>query len=299
MQRTALTLNILIAILLLLVSARILADLAAYKIGTLTPSRKATQAEPAIAAPFAMPFNSFGVILEKGLFGAATKGQLTTIETPRTAIAATSEAAQPAVPTDLTLLGTVAGTPRQSFALIRKTSTNEERVFKIGEQVFNLGLLSAVEKEAVTLNNNGKTTTLRTPDSALEEPKPAAVTPKANKKPAASGIVAASTSSGGIIEQRALNAALNNIGQVMTDARMLPYSKDGVVEGFELSEVRAEGVFGSIGLKDGDVLQKINDFPIDSPEKAIQSFMTLKGQTNIRLGLIRDGSPTTLSYEIR
>jgi general secretion pathway protein C len=54
-----------------------------------------------------------------------------------------------------------------------------------------------------------------------------------------------------------------------------------------------------VGLKNGDVLMKINDFPIDSPEKAIQSFMTLKGQNRIKLDLIRDSAPTSLSYDIR
>jgi general secretion pathway protein C len=54
-----------------------------------------------------------------------------------------------------------------------------------------------------------------------------------------------------------------------------------------------------LGIKNGDVLLKMNDFPIDSPEKAIQSFVSLKGQNKIRLDLIRDGQPTTVNYDIR
>ncbi len=103
----------------------------------------------------------------------------------------------------------------------------------------------------------------------------------------------------GIIDQRALNAALDNIGQAMTDARLLPSLKDGKTEGFRVSEVKPKGVFAAVGLKNNDILVKINDFPIDSPEKAIQSFMTLKGQNRIKLDLIREGSPTTLTYDIR
>ena len=102
-----------------------------------------------------------------------------------------------------------------------------------------------------------------------------------------------------VIDQRTLNAALDNIGQAMTDARLLPSMKDGKVEGFKASEVKPAGVFGMIGIKNGDVLLRINDFPIDSPEKAIQSFVSLKGQNKIRLDLIRDGQPSTLNYDIR
>jgi general secretion pathway protein C len=102
-----------------------------------------------------------------------------------------------------------------------------------------------------------------------------------------------------VVDQRALNAALDNIGQAMTDARLLPSVKDGKVEGFRASEVKPAGIFGTIGIRNGDTLIRINDFPIDSPEKAIQSFGALKGQSRIKLDLIRDGQPTTFYYDIR
>jgi general secretion pathway protein C len=102
-----------------------------------------------------------------------------------------------------------------------------------------------------------------------------------------------------LIDQRALNAALDNIGQAMTDARLLPSMKDGKVEGFRVSEVKPAGIFGMVGIKNGDTLMRINDFSIDSPEKAIQSLASLKGQNRIKLDLVREGQPTTLNYEIR
>lgn len=292
MQRSVLPANIVLGILILLVTARILADVAAYRLGGLIPATPGGPADSA-ASRQPLPLGAYGVILEKGLFGPATRGTLTPL-----AQAAAQPAAAPAVaPTDLVLLGTAAGTPRQSFILVRKSSTNEERVFRIGERVFDLGTLSAVHKETADLKSGDRTITLRTPNAPQEAPRSTPATPPAG--PAAAGVIPASAGSEGIIEQRALNAALDNIGQAMTDARLLPSVKDGKVEGFKLSEVRSQGVFAAIGLRNGDVLQKINDFPVDSPEKAIQSFMTLKGQTRIKLDLIRDGAPTTLSYEIR
>ena len=102
-----------------------------------------------------------------------------------------------------------------------------------------------------------------------------------------------------VIDQKALNATLDNIGQAMTDARLLPSMKDGKVEGFRVSEVKPAGVFGMVGIKNGDVLLRINDFAIDSPEKAIQSLAALKGQTRLKLDLVRDGQPATFNYDIR
>ena len=103
----------------------------------------------------------------------------------------------------------------------------------------------------------------------------------------------------GIIDQRALNSALDNIGQAMTDARMLPAMKDGKVEGFRISEVKPGVLFASVGLKNGDLLVRINEFPLDSPEKATQSLMALEGQSRRKLDLVREGSPATMTYDIR
>ncbi len=292
MQRSLLLFNTILAVLILLISARIIADFAAYRLGSFIPRKPAASAISTASTQTA-PLNSYAAILEKGLFGIATKGMLTHIAAP----SAQSTAAAPAVAqSDLVLLGTAAGSPRQSFVLIKRTSSNEERVFKMGERVFDLGVLIAVRKESADLKSGTQTITLRTPNAPAEAPKPAAAA--APGQPAI-GVIPSTGSNVGIIEQRALNAALDNIGQAMTDARLLPSVKDGKVEGFSVTEVKPHGVFGAIGLKNGDVLQKINDYPIDSPEKAIQSFMTLKGQTRIKLDLIRDGAPTSLSYEIR
>ena len=294
MQRIALPLNILFAVAILLLTARMLSDVATYKLG-----RFAATAQPASRQQQAAPLpqrnttlQSYAVILEKGLFGPATRGVLTPTAAPLT-----KNTVQTTAESDLTLLGTVTGSARTSFVLIRKTGSNEERVFRLGERVFDLGTLNEVHKETAVVRSGTQTITLRTPTAPAETAK-AAVPGQPAQSPAA-GVVTAAPGGSGIIDQRALNAALDNIGQAMTDARLLPSVKDGKVEGFRVSEVKPQGVFAAVGLKNGDVLMKINEFPIDSPEKAIQSFMTLKGQNRIKLDLLRDNAPTSLAYDIR
>ncbi len=293
MHRTTLPLNIMLSALILIMASRILADVATYRLGQVAPG----SAPLAVAGGSSrqqppLDLRNCAPILAQGLFGPATRGVLTPLA------AASTTAAAPAVPqTDLLLLGTAAGSPRESFILIHRTSTGDERVFRLGERVFDLGLLVAVHKESADIRNQGQTITLRTPTS----PTGPATAPQSAVQGAGPGVgvIQATPGGAGVIDQRALNAALSNIGQAMTDARLLPSVKDGKVEGFRLSEVKPQGVFAAVGLKNGDILMRINDFPIDSPEKAIQSFMTLKGQSRIKLDLVRDGAPTTLTYDIR
>lgn len=294
MPRWILPLNILLSLLVIGVMALITADLISFKISTLYPRsapKSAAQPPPTVAAEDLM---SFAPILEKGLFGKGTQGKLTPIvAAPPTAKGAA--AAPPPSVGDLVLLGTAVGSFRETFALVLKGSSHEERVFRLGETVFSAGPLVSVKKDVAEIMIGGKRVKILTPNAVAAE----AAAQQAAPAPPPGGLAAATGSGNYVVDQRALNAALDNIGQAMTDARLLPSMKDGKVEGFKASEVKPQGIFGTIGIKNGDVLLRMNDFPIDSPEKAIQSFASLKGQSRIKLDLIRDGQPTTFNYDIR
>jgi len=282
---------LLVAIIALL--ALIASDVASYRLGHLFPKKTGQKSSPPEAATVAEDLAAFSAVLEKGLFGRATQGKLT----PFVATAAESKAPTPFAQADFTLLGTAIGSFRETFALIQKNSAKEERVFRLGDTVFGVGTLVSVAKESVEILAGGARVKIMTPTATGAAPAgPAAAHPVAAPQTGLASQVGAGSY---IIDQRALNASLDNIGQTMTDARLLPSIKDGKVEGFRVSEVKPQGIFGTIGIKNGDVLLRINDFPIDSPEKAMQSFASLKGQNRIRLDLIRDGQPSTFNYDIR
>ena len=293
MQKWIIPLNAGLAVLIITLLALIGSDLVTYRLARVFPpgGRKPVAAAPGPAA--AEDLMAFAPILEKGLFGKATQGKLSPI-----IAASTQKAAVPGVSQgDLILLGTAIGSFRETFALIQKTSSKEERVFRMGDTVYNLGTLVLVKKEMVEISVDGKRIKILSPTATAAE---AAVSVPTLPAAGGTGGLASQTGAGSfVIDQRALNASLDNIGQAMTDARLLPSVKDGKVEGFRASEVKPAGVFGTVGIKNGDVLLRINEFPIDSPEKAIQSFVSLKGQSRIKLDLIRDGQPMTYTYDIR
>jgi general secretion pathway protein C len=295
MPRWILPLNILLGLLVIGAMALISADLISFKMSSLYPRGAQKSAELPQTAPGGEELSSFGPILEKGLFGKATQGRLTPILPAPPAQKQAAAAPAPSV-ADLTLLGTAVGSFRETFALITKGSSHEERVFRLGETVFSAGPLVSVKKDVAEILVGGKRMKILTPTAIAAG---AAAQAAAPPPPPAGGLAAQTGSGNYVVDQRALNAALDNIGQAMTDARLLPSMKDGKVEGFRASEVKPQGIFGTIGIKNGDILLRMNDFPIDSPEKAIQSFASLKGQSRIKLDLIRDGQPTTFNYDIR
>ncbi len=284
MDKKIVALNIGISVLLLVLLAMIASDVIAYRLSRAFPVSPGKETPPAETAR-RDDLSSFSPILEKGLFGKATQGKLVPVVATQ-GPAATS-------PGDLVLLGTAIGSYRETFALIQRQSTHEEKVFRLGDRVFDMGTLLSVRKEGVEIRSNGSTVKLLTPTAV---PGGSETGPQGKLQ----GGLASQVAPGSyVVDQRALAAALDNIGQAMTDARLLPNAKDGKVEGFNLSEVKPAGVFGMVGLKNGDTLLRINEINLDSPDKAMQSFIALKGQNRIKLDLIRDGRPVTLNYEIR
>lgn len=296
MSRAITIINLLLGIAIVVILAAITADVLSRRIQKISvPGRGSAVSPSSPVQPARIESLAFySPILSNALFGKATQGQLTPVTT---ATAATTSAAAPVTaPAELMLLGTAVGSFRETFALVRHTTKQEERVFRLGDMVFDAGRLVEVRKEQAFIVINGRKIELLTPLTP-----PMAVPPADHSQTAASPATGVTSAGAGsfVIDQRALNAALDNIGQAMTDARLLPSQKDGKVEGFRASEVKPSGVFAMIGIRNGDVLVRLNDFPIDSPDKALQSFMALKGQNRLKLDLIRDGQPLTFNYEIR
>jgi len=260
---------------------RLNSTLAAMSPGT------ARQTSPPVSSTHVEELAYYAPILVNGLFGKGAQGALTPYAK------ATHPSGGGVAPGEMVLLGTAVGSFRETFALVRNTAKQEERVFRLGDMVYEAGRLVEVTRDKAFIMAGGKKVELLTPMTPSTRAQGQPATPQ--------GGVSVANMGGGnfVIDQRALNAALDNPAQAMSDARLLPSQKDGKVEGFRVSEIKSSGVFAMLGMKNGDVLQRLNDFPVDSPDKALQSFIALKGQSKLKLDLIRDGQPATFTYDIR
>src|SRR3972149_6819003 len=102
-----------------------------------------------------------------------------------------------------------------------------------------------------------------------------------------------------VIDQRAVFKAMEDMSQVLTAARLTPNVIEGKVEGFRITEIKSRGIFDAIGLKNGDILIRVNNYDIDTPEKAIQVISGIKGESRVHLDLMRDGQRVSFNYQIR
>jgi general secretion pathway protein C len=99
------------------------------------------------------------------------------------------------------------------------------------------------------------------------------------------------------LDRRTLETALNDTGGLLTQARAVPALRDGATVGWRFVTVQPGSLLAGLGLRAGDVVQRINGYDLSSPEKAIELYTRLRDTTHVRVDLLRDGTP--LREEVR
>ena len=197
-------------------------------------------------------------------------------------------------PADIALVGTVVGPKELTFGVFRDR-TGMQEVFRLGESVFGAGKLSRVEREKVLLKQGGREIEIPLDDVKIKE----ISKPGIAGSPQLSAFAQKVGRGLYIVDQNKLQQAIANPGQMMTDARLKPNVANGKEEGFVLSEVKPGGIYHSLGLQDGDVLLRINEYDISNPERALQAFNALRGLDRVQIDMIRSGARMTMTYQIK
>lgn len=102
-----------------------------------------------------------------------------------------------------------------------------------------------------------------------------------------------------MVDQKEVQASTENLNQVLTQARALPYLEQGKSVGFRISEIVPGSIYEKIGIVNGDVIQRVNSQDVNDPAKFFQVYQGLQNERNITVDLLRGGQRQTLNYEIR
>ncbi|MDO8426286.1 MAG: PDZ domain-containing protein [Deltaproteobacteria bacterium] len=242
----------------------------------------------AVRTPEEPKIQDFSRIVEAPLFPSRVN-KLTPIEMIE---AGANGAGEGGALSGLKLIGTFDG--GDGFAVFEKAGATQQ-AFKKGEAVFEAGVLKDVRAEGAVIRSGSKEVTFTLPKEApggVQAPLPSNQRPK-------SGLSKRLSESEWVIDQSAVLNSIENMGSVLTDARMTPRISKGAIQGFTVTEIKPGGVFDSIGLKNGDILTRINGYEIDSPEKAMQVLSGLRGATSIELDIVRSGQNKSFHYQIR
>jgi general secretion pathway protein C len=279
-QRNVFYLNVVLGILLTIAILVFVRDAISISYEKKTASKKSTTAQTVVSGGQKnMQLAEYAPVLKNNPFG-FPGGEIQ----PLTGSAGSGKQV------NFVLVGTVVGPRNLSYAVF-KDNTGMQEVFKTGESVFNSGILHEVRQEKAIIRNGARMTEVPLDDIKVRE---------ITKQGAPQHGLAQKVGRGAyMVDQARLQQAIANPGQMMTDARLRPNMMNGKEEGFVLSEVKPGGIYQSLGLQDGDVLLRINEYEISNPERALQAFTALKGLDRVQVDLIRSGSRVTMTYQIK
>jgi general secretion pathway protein C len=232
-------------------------------------------------------------IVERNLFNSKSPGGVKEAPPPAPGVT-TAPPPPPLPPLNARLIGTVLDR-EGGYAIIEDGQTRRQELYRLHEQ-FKDGKLVVIERERVSLARPGKTEVLEL--AFLERSGPLLPPPPAPAAPPAPA-VAEVNDNRFVVDQKELNNAFENMNQLLTQARMVPFFNAGKADGFRIFAIRPNSLFEKIGLRDGDVLQRINGNELTDPARAFELFEQLKDERAIAVELMRNGAKQTLSYEIR
>jgi general secretion pathway protein C len=100
------------------------------------------------------------------------------------------------------------------------------------------------------------------------------------------------------VRRSLVDKLLQNQGELMRSARVVPHEENGRVVGVKLYGIRKSSLFGKLGLQNGDMLRTINGFDMGSPDSALEAYAKLRSASNLSLALVRRGNAVTMEYNI-
>jgi general secretion pathway protein C len=209
----------------------------------------------------------------------------------------------------LDLIGvSIATAGRPPYAII-SDRIGQQNVYRLGETIPSAGKLVEVEVDRVFIDHNGKRVVLNLPKNELPGPVEAA---QPLEPPSGDDASADNSEEEPFdpnvedlgdnhykIPRDTLDHSVNNLSQLLTQIRAIPNIQNGKTNGFALSEIEAGSVFDEMGLMEGDVLRSVNGQPMTDPSMAMQMMSALHNATHISIQVLRDGTPTTLTYQIQ
>ncbi len=100
------------------------------------------------------------------------------------------------------------------------------------------------------------------------------------------------------IDRTELEKITSNLGAVAVNVRIVPKIVEGEMQGFKLYSMRPGSIFSRLGFQNGDIIEKVNGYRLNSPEIILEIYQKLRQARQIEVELTRRGSQTLHEYRI-
>ncbi len=195
------------------------------------------------------------------------------------------------------LIGTVVADVEEfSFAVIMDTGTNETGIYRVNDMILNEAKILKIERSRIIILRNGIQESLVVYEDEF--------TPSGEKiaslpQGVPSYDVRQEGSNRYVISREEVERSTQNLGKLMTEARLVPNLEGGKINGYKIFAIKPDSLYTKIGLQNGDIIYKVNGIDISDPEKAFQLFQQLKNERYFQVEIVRNNQRQTLTYQVQ
>lgn len=177
---------------------------------------------------------------------------------------------------DISLVAIMFG---ETYSLAVFKTNSEDVIISEGEKIGNFTLKEIFKDKVILVNSKGKEFSKLLLFGAELEPEEKEDTTAGNTNKTEVSI-----------SKREFLSLFEPPEKLMKDLILSPYSKDNRPYGIRITTINPESLMSSkIGLKQGDVLLKINNRILSSPEEAMAAYSTIKNEREIVFNIDRNG----------
>jgi type II secretion system protein C len=187
----------------------------------------------------------------------------------------------------------------QAYAVIENSATGEQALHRVGDEIGD-ARITAISWDRVTLRRpDGEHTLVLTTEPAAGADTPGGERPVVVPPSQPDRQVRQTGPDSFIVDRRALTGAVDNTSGLLTQLRAVPEVTDGRPVGFRLFQINPESVFARLGIRNGDVVQRVNGTTLADPASLLGFLERLRDEPRVALDIMRAGRPRTLVYDLR
>ncbi len=200
------------------------------------------------------------------------------------------------------LMGTIVfKNAKFSVALIKDRGSNKMAYYGTGDSLSS-ALVRTIERFRVIIENGGRLESLelKAGESKLMSA-PKLYSPTSPNPGSSDGVAFEEIGPGRFsLPGSVIEDTMSNFSQILTQARMIPnLTPDNKTDGFKVFQIKPGSIFEKMGLKDQDIIKRVNGTDLDSFEKATGLFTALRNEKSISIDIVRNGARLNYTYEIR
>jgi general secretion pathway protein C len=198
---------------------------------------------------------------------------------------------------NLKLWGTVTGQDRKAYAVIEDTKTRKQQLYHLGDSIQD-ATLKLILRQKVVLSVGDRDEILGMEEIGAakrgrERPPVATRAAGAPPKMPVSSYPRQLT-----LKSDQIESALENLDQLMEQARIRPHIEEGRPAGISITGIKPNTIFRKMRLRNGDIITGVNGDPIETVEDAMKIFGDLTSAPEVQVEIKRRGRKRVLNYKI-